>query len=190
MDPNLNVTELLHAAATGDRRAATDLLPMVYDELRRLATRRLAQERAGQTLQATALVHEAYLRLVGSGGHWPEFEGRAHFFGACAEAMRRILVDNARRKQRVKHGGERQRVELVEQDLAVDDFDDDLLAVDETLSRFAQLEPQAARVVEMHFFAGMSIDEVAIALGVSRATAYRQWSYARAWLHCEMCKEA
>ena len=176
-----DVSRLLDAAAAGDRRAATDLLPLVYDELRKLAGVRMTAESTGHTLQPTALVHEAYLRLVGptGGNRW---DSRGHFFAAAAEAMRRILVDAARRKRADKHGGERRRVELPDVPADPDPADDRLLALDEALSGLAAEDPAAARVVELRHFAGLSIEDAAAALGISRATAYRHWTYARAWL--------
>lgn len=176
-----DVTLLLDAAAAGDRKAAADLLPVVYDELRKLAAARMAAESPDHTLQPTALVHEAYLRLVGPGEeiHW---DSRGHFFAAAAEAMRRILVDAARRKRTHKHGGHRLRVELTDVPAGSEVVDDQLLALDAALARFAAEDPVAARVVELRHFAGMSIEEAATALGISRATAYRHWTYARAWL--------
>jgi RNA polymerase sigma factor (TIGR02999 family) len=178
------VTQILDAVAGGDQQAAAQLLPLVYTELRRLAALRLGQEPPGQTLQPTALVHEAYLRLVGDADErcW---NSRGHFFGAASEAMRRILVESARRKSRVKHGGEMQRVDL-DQDVPVRPPPEEILALDEALTRLAVEDPEAARVVQLHFFAGLSMEEVAQALDVSRATAYRQWSYARAWLRCAL----
>jgi RNA polymerase sigma factor (TIGR02999 family) len=172
------VTQLLDAAAGGDRQAAADLLPLVYAQLRMLAAQRLAQEKAGQTLQPTALVHEAYLRLVGN----QRFDGCGHFFAAAAEAMRRILVETARRKSRIKHGGDHQRVNLEDHDVPAPNRPDEILALDEALTRLAQEDPAAAQVVQLHFFAGLSIEEVAETIGVARATAYRHWNYARAWL--------
>jgi RNA polymerase sigma factor (TIGR02999 family) len=165
---------------------AADLLPLVYDELRRLAAREMAGERTGQTLNATALVHEAYLRLGGPEGQKQEWEGRAHFFGAAAQAMRRILVENARRKSRVKHGGELNRVSISEAEPAVVPTSEEVLALDEALTRFALEEPEAGRIVELRYFAGCSIDEAAGIVGVSRATANRHWAYARAWLRCAL----
>jgi len=179
------ITHILNALDQGDPHAARQLLPFVYDELRRLAAQKLAQEKVGQTLQPTALVHEAYLRLVGDADE-PRWDNRGHFFAAAAEAMRRILVENARRKQRARHGGDRQRVELSEQDLAVEGKGIDLLALDEALTGLAQEDPQAAEIVKLHFFAGLSLEQAARTQGISRATAYRQWSYARAWLRCAM----
>jgi RNA polymerase sigma factor (TIGR02999 family) len=177
------ITQILDALASGDRQAAAQLLPLVYAELRRLAAVMLAQEAPGQTLQPTALVHEAYLRLVGASGE-PRWNSRGHFFAAAAEAMRRILVESARRKSRVKHGGELQRVELDVQDVPVRPPPEEILALDDALTGLAAEDPDAARVVNLHFFAGLSIEEAAEALGVSRATAYRQWTYAKAWLRC------
>jgi len=175
----LDVTHLLAAAAAGDRQAAGDLLPLVYDELRKLAAIRMAAESPDQTLQPTALVHEAYLRLVGpaNGLRW---DGVGHFFAAAAEAMRRILVDAARRKRREKHGGRRERVELP--DIPVRDPDDRLLALDDALTRLAAEDPDAARVVELRQFAGLGHDAVAAALGISVYAARQKWTYARAWL--------
>jgi len=182
LDPMSDVTRLLDAAGAGDPQAAADLLPLVYSELRRLAAARLAAETPGQTLQPTALVHEAYLRLVGD----QRFDGRGHFFAAAAEAMRRILVDAARRKGRDKRGGDRRRLELDDYEATAGLPADEILALDEALTRLAADDPEAARVVQLHFFAGLSIEQTAESLGVSRATAYRQWSYARAWLRCAM----
>jgi RNA polymerase sigma factor (TIGR02999 family) len=173
-------TRILAAINQGDPHAASQLLPLVYDELRQLAAQKLALETPGQTLQPTALVHEAYLRLVGD----QQFQGRGHFFAAAAEAMRRILVDNARRKKAVKHGGELQRVDLEGQDVPVRPPPEEIVALDEALTRLTAEDPEAGQIVQLHFFAGLSIEEAAEALGVSRATAYRQWSFARAWLRC------
>jgi len=180
-----DVTRILLAIEQGDDQAAGQLMPLVYDELRRLAARRLAKEAPGQTLQATALVHEAYLRLVGA-DEAKKWDGRWHFFAAAAEAMRRILVENARRRGRRKRGGGRARVELLEGDLVVDDPPDELLAVDEALGRLAAEDPEAAELVKLRYFAGLSVEEAAEALGRSRATAYRHWAYARAWVRCEV----
>lgn len=175
-----DVTQLLNAIAQGDPHAASQLLPLVYEELRRLAARKLSQEQPGQTLSATALVHEAYLRLAGDAAR--DWDSRGHFFTAAAEAMRRILVESARRKQRRKHGGDRRRVPL-------DDFaalegtpSDDLLALNEALTQLAEEDPLKARLVELRFFAGLSVEDAARCLGISRATADRYWAYARAWL--------
>jgi RNA polymerase sigma factor (TIGR02999 family) len=176
-----DVTLLLDAAAAGDRKAAADLLPLVYDELRKLAAARLAAESANQTLQPTALVHEAYLRLIGPADEH-RWSNRGHFFAAAAEAMRRILVDSARRKRTAKHGGHRRRVELRDVPARSDAADEQLLALDAALTRLAAEDPVAARVVELRHFAGLSIEEAAATLGLSRATTYRHWTYARAWL--------
>lgn len=180
------VTQLLNAIGQGDPRASADLLPLVYEELRRLATQRLTQEKPGQTLQATALVHEAYLRLLGPAGTDQSWDHRGHFFAAAAEAMRRILVENARRKNRIRHGGELQRVELNDCDVATQTSDDRVLAIDEALDRLSAEEPKAAQLVKLRFFAGFSIAEAAEIIGVSRTSAYELWSYARAWLRCEV----
>jgi RNA polymerase sigma factor (TIGR02999 family) len=176
-----DVSRLLDAAAAGDPRAAADLLPLVYDELRKLAAARMAAESPDQTLQPTALVHEAYLRLIGPADKF-RWDSRGHFFAAAAEAMRRILVDAARRKQTHKHGGQRRRVELPDVPARPEVVDEQLLALDQALTRLAAEDPVAARVVELRHFAGLSIEDAAAALGLSRATAYRHWTYARAWL--------
>ena len=176
-----DLTRLLDAAATGDPKAASELLPLVYDELRKLAAARMAAEKPGQTLQATALVHEAYVRLVG--GDQPQnWDGRGHFFAAAAEAMRRILVESARRKRAGKRGGDLGRAELPA-DLPAPERDFDLLAVNEALDLFAREEPQTAELVKLHFFAGLTLEEAAAVLGISPRTAYRNWGYARAWLY-------
>jgi RNA polymerase sigma factor (TIGR02999 family) len=179
--PMPDVTELLDAAAGGDPKAAAELLPLVYDELHKLAAARMAAEKPGQTLQATALVHEAFLRLVGEGAP-PGWNGRGHFFAAAAEAMRRILVETARRKGRLRHGGGRVRLGLEQLDPAGDQADDRLLAVDEALDGLAAEDPAAAEVVKLRFFAGLTAEEAAAALGISLRTANRHWAYARAWL--------
>jgi RNA polymerase sigma factor (TIGR02999 family) len=182
------VTRILAAINQGDPQAASQLLPLVYDELRKLAAQKLAHEKPGQTLQPTALVHEAYMRLVaspqGERQEEPSWDSRGHFFAAAAEAMRRILVESARRKKRVKHGGGRHRVDIDDRDVPVPTPPDEIIALDEALTRLAAEDPEAAKVVQLHFFAGQSIEEIAKVLGISRATAYRQWSYARAWLRC------
>ena len=178
------VTRILAAIEQGDPQAASQLLPLVYDELRQLAAHRLAHQTPGQTLQPTALVHEAYLRLVGGNAQGP-WEGSAHFYAACAEAMRHILVDNARRKQAVKHGGGRRRVPL-EEFHRVAESPEDLLDLDAALTRLAVEQPDKARLVQLRFFAGLSTAEAAGALGVSVATAERWWSFARAWLYREL----
>jgi RNA polymerase sigma factor (TIGR02999 family) len=181
------VTRILNAIEAGDPGAAAQLLPHVYDELRRLAAQRLALERPGQTLQATALVHEAYLRLVGDG---PGQRGdhRGHFFAAAAEAMQRILVDAARRKQAIRHGGGRRRVALHDHH-CITQSPDGLLALDEALTRFASEEPAKAELVKLRFFAGLSTPDAASALGISIATAERWWAFARAWLLSELQEE-
>jgi RNA polymerase sigma factor (TIGR02999 family) len=176
-----DVTRILSAIDQGDPHAAAQLLPLVYDELRRLAAQHLAGEQPGQTLQATALVHEAYLRLLGNGPA-PHWNSRGHFFAAAAQAMRHILVDNARRKRRPKHGGGRRRVALDAALPAPPDDADGLLALDDALSRLAAEDPEAARIVHLRYYAGLSVEEAAQALGISRAAAYRQWTFARAWL--------
>ena len=178
------VTRILSAIEQGDPSASEQLLPLVYDELRKLAAASMAREPAGQTLQPTALVHEAYLRLVG--GEDREWDSRGHFFAAAAEAMRRIVVESARRKKRAKHGGGRQRVEIELTDLPTRQLPDDLIALDEALGRLEQLDPVKARLVTLRYFAGMTIEQAAGALNISRVTAHRYWTFARAWLHQEM----
>jgi len=204
------VTRILSAIEQGDPHAAEQLLPLVYDELRKLAAQKLAQEKPGQTLEATALVHEAYLRLVASlprdvaspprdvaspprdvasppreRGEAPRWDSRGHFFGAAAEAMRRILVENARRKKRSKHGGDRQRVDL-DSRISFDPEPNDLVALDAALSRLAIEDAPAAELVKLHFFAGLAIEKAGELLGLSRASAYRLWAYARAWLRADI----
>lgn len=180
------VTQLLNDIDAGNPKAAEELLPLVYEELRRLAAWRLGNERAGQTLQATALVHEAYLRLVGKeDARW---EGRRHFFGAAAEAMRRILVDNARRKKRLKHGGLLERVDVEDVDIASPIPDDELLAVDDALDRLTVADPRAAELVKLCFFIGLTQEQAATELGISISTAERTWAFARAWLFREIQK--
>ena len=185
-----DVTQILSHIERGDPAAAEQLLVLVYNELRRLAAKKLSREKPGQTLDATGLVHEAYLRLFGGNGkgegephHW---DSRGHFFAAAAEAMRRILIENARRKKRVKHGGDRQRVELLDQGLAIRDSPDELLALDAALTNLALEDPAATQLVKLRVFTGLSIEQAAEVLGYSRATAYRHWNYARAWLRCEV----
>ncbi len=176
------VTKLLTALQAGDRQAASQLLPLVYDELRRLATHRMSSERASHTLQPTALVHEAYLRLVGP-QNAPSWDGRAPFFAAAAEAMRRILIDNARRRRREKRGGARLQMELHdEHSIAEETQAEDLISLDEALTQLEKEDMQLAKLVELRYFVGMTIDETAQVLGVSPRTIKRNWAYARAWL--------
>ena len=173
-----DVTRLLEAAHNGDRQAAAELLPLVYDELRKLAAARLAREKPGQTLTATALVHEAYLRLAGD----QKFDGRGHFFAAAAEAIRRILVEQARRRQTARHGGQNQRQHVDPDKLAAPAPDEELLALHEALDTFAAEHPQKAELVKLRYFAGLTADQAAEVLGISPSTADRHWTYARAWL--------
>ena len=175
------VTRVLNAIERGETRAAGRLLPLVYEELRRLAAQRMASEPPGQTLTATALVHEAYVRLVDVPGQ-QTWDSRGHFFAAAAEAMRRILVENARRKKRRKHGGELRRVDLQDADITFAGPSKDILAIDEALDQFAAEEPEKVLLVKLRYFAGLSEQEAADALGISRATAARHWAYAKAWL--------
>src|SRR5688500_6204617 len=182
-----DVTQILAAIDAGDPSAAAELLPLVYDELRKLAAARLAAEKPGQTLQPTALVHEAYLRLVG--GEQPQdWNGRGHFFGAAAEAMRRILVESARRKGRRRHGGDRPRVELDEAVSLAAEPGDDLLDLDDALTRLEAADPTAARLVKLRYFAGLGMAEAAAALGLPLRSAERNWTYARTWLHRELSR--
>ena len=178
------VTRLLSAIEQGDPRAGEQLLPLVYEELRQLASRRLSREKPGQTLQATALVHEAYLRLV-DGEKAQPWNSRRHFFAAAAEAMRRILVESARRKQAVRHGGGRERLDL-DEDLSLPEPRQDLLALDEALARLAEKQPLKAELVKLRFFAGLTMPEAARALDISLATAERYWTFARSWLYAEL----
>jgi len=180
-----DASRILKAVEQGDPQAAGQLLPLVYDELRRLAAQRLAQEQPGLTLDATSLVHEAYLRLVGGDPDKP-WNGRGHFFAAAAEAMRRILIEKARRKRRERHGGDRKRLPLDEANLAEDAADDRLLAVDEALDRLTKEEEKVAEVVKLRYFGGLTIEETAEVLGISVRTANRHWAYARAWLYQEL----
>jgi RNA polymerase sigma factor (TIGR02999 family) len=184
-----DVTRILSAIDQGDPTAAELLLPLVYGELRKLAAQRLAQEKPGQTLQATALVHEAYLRLVGAPGASDGWNSRGHFFAAAAEAMRRILVENARRKQGRKHGAGRRRVNLDEAAAVAAQPDDQLLALNDALDQLAWEDPRKARLVELRYFAGLSVQEAADVLGISRATADRYWAYARVWLYSALAAE-
>ncbi len=182
------VTRILDAIGQGDAGAAAQLLPLVYDELRRLAAQRMAREKPGQTLQPTALVHEAYLRLVGHGEerHW---DNRGHFFVAAAEAMRRILVENARRKRSLKRGGDRQRLDLNLEQPAEGERSAPLLALDEALDRLEARDADKAQLVKLRYFAGMTVEQAAETLGISVTTANRWWSYARAWLHEEIRRD-
>jgi RNA polymerase sigma factor (TIGR02999 family) len=175
------VTRILTAIEQGDPSAADQLLPLVYDELRKLAAKKLAHETPGQTLDATALVHEAYMRLVVA-EKVKRWNSRGHFFRAAAQAMRHILVDNARRKRRAKHGGGRQRIELSKSVSARPTTAEHVLALDQALSRLANQDPEAAAIVQLRYFAGQSVDEAARTVGISRASAYRHWTFARAWL--------
>jgi len=176
----VDVTDMLQAIERGEAQTSAELLPLVYEELRRLAAHKLSQERPGQTLQATSLVHEAWLRIVGTESR--EWDGKTHFFAAAAEAMRRILVENARRKQRLKHGGGYQRVEADAVELACPLPDDDLLALDEALTQLAKVDAAAADLVNLRFFTGLTQADAAAQLGISRSTADRAWVFARAWL--------
>jgi RNA polymerase sigma factor (TIGR02999 family) len=180
-----DVTRILSAIEQGDPHATEQLLPLVYDELRKLAARRLAQEKPGQTLDATGLVHEAYLRLVGLERD-QSWNNRGHFFAAAAEAMRRILVESARRKKRSKHGGDSKRVEIELASLPTRMTSDELLALDEALEKLRQEDAIKAQLVTLRYFGGMTIEQASEALGISRVTAHRYWTYARAWLHARM----
>jgi RNA polymerase sigma factor (TIGR02999 family) len=179
-----DVTRILNAIERGDAKATEELLPLVYEELRILAAQKLSHEPPGQTLQATALVHEAYLRLVSDEPR--NWENRGHFFAAAAEAMRRILVENARRRNRLKRGDGRHRIELKDAEIAVDGAGDDLLALDEALTKLAQEDPAKADLVKLRYFAGLTLDQAAQAMNISRATASRHWSFAQAWLFHEI----
>src|SRR2546425_2340308 len=181
-----DVTRILDAIQQGDANATEQLLPLVYEELRKLAAHKMANEVPGQTLQPTALVHEAYLRLVGAKDR--QWNSRGHFFAAAAEAMRRILVENARRKQRVKHGGELQRVDMTTLDVAILSDDGHLLAVDEALEKLAAIDPLGAQLIKLRFFAGLPNVEAARLLEIPERTAKRTWAYARAWLYEELKK--
>jgi RNA polymerase sigma factor (TIGR02999 family) len=190
MTPMSDVTQLLDAIGQGDRQASAELLPLVYEELRRLAAEKMAQERPGQTLQATALVHEAYLRLVGN-GMGPQWDNRWHFFAAAAEAMRRIILNGARDRQRLKRGGNRKRIELQEVDWAAcDESVDEVVAVAEALDELEREDTIAAQVVKLRFFAGMKQREVAAALGISLRTVEREWAFAQAWLYDRLQRDA
>jgi RNA polymerase sigma factor (TIGR02999 family) len=183
------VTRILSAIEQGDLHAAGQLLPLVYDELRQLAATMLAREKPGQTLQATALVHEAYLRLIGAEDR-PCWVGRGHFFAACAEAMRRILIDQARHRQSLRQGGGRKREPLEPAEIAAPEPSLDVLAVNDALERFEQVDPLKAGLIKLRYFAGLTIPQAADALGISSTTADRYWAYARAWLHAELKKGA
>ena len=179
-----DVTRILEAVQQGDPKAAEELLPLVYEELRKLAAHKMAQQPPGQTLQATALVHDAWLKLVGSGKQ--NWDSRRHFFSAAAEAMRHILIDRARRKNRVRHGKGLTRVNLENVDLATSADDETLLRIDEALTKFAAEDPVKAQLVRLRYFVGLSIPEAAAAMGMSESTAKRAWAYARAWLYDEL----
>ena len=182
-----DMTHTLDAACAGDRQTAEDLIPLVYDELRKLAAWRLGRETEAQTLQATALVHEAYLKLAPGEQQW---DSRMHFFAAAAEAMRRILIDRARHRKATRHGGAWQRTELAEDIIAAPAAkDDEILAINEVLDRFARIEPRKAEVVKLRYFVGLTIEETAAALGISTPTAKRDWIYARAWLFRELQRD-
>ena len=181
-----DVTRILNAIEQGDAKAADELLPLVYEELRRLAARKMSQELPGQTLQATALVHEAYIRLVGEEDQ--RWSGRTHFFAAAAEAMRRILIENARRKQRYRHGGGYQRVDLNDADITIDDPSTNVIALEEALIKLAEEDKTVAELVKLRYFAGLTLEQAANILGVSRRTADRYWVYGRAWLYQEITK--
>ncbi len=182
------VTVILNRAQRGDPQAAEELLPLVYDELRRVAAARMANGSPGHTLQPTALVHEAWLRLVGKDAE-AQFQNRTHFFAAAAEAMRHILIDRARRKRALRHGGGQQRVDADELEIAAPAADDELLAVNDALERLAQADPAKAELVKLRYFVGMTIEEAAAALGISEPTAKRRWSLAKAWLFNELRAE-
>ena len=184
-----DVTRILSAIEQGDPQAAEQLLPFVYDELRKLAALKLTQEKQGQTLQATALVHEAYLRLVDA-AKIQRWDSRGHFFAAAAEAMRRILINRARGKKRAKRGGECHRVDLDHIEIALDTNDEELIALDDALSELAVEDPNAARLVNLRFFAGLTLRDAAVSLGLSQRTAERQWAYARAWLYARLSQDA
>ena len=181
-----NVTQILNRIESGDPQAANQLLPLVYEELRKLAASRMSRESAGQTLQPTALVHEAFMRLVGNDAG-QEWDNRGHFFAAAAEAMRRILIDNARRRNSLKQGGDKARHDIRDDDAVLNPDDSEtLLALDEALTRLAAADPELARMVKLRYFTGLTIEETAKVLGVSPRTTKRNWAYARAWLKREM----
>jgi RNA polymerase sigma factor (TIGR02999 family) len=175
-----DVTQILHSIKAGNAQAADELLPLVYEELRKLAASKMAHESPNQTLQPTALVHEAWLRLTGKEN--VKWDGRAHFFGAAAEAMRRILIDNARRKKAIRHGGDQQRVDIADVEITAITKNDELLAVNDALEKFAAVDRQKAELVKLRYFGGLTVEEAAEVLGISAPTAKRWWAYARAWL--------
>ncbi len=181
-----DVTHILNAIEQGDAKAADELLPLVYEELRRLAAQKMSREKPGQTLQATALVHEAYLRLVASEAQ--DWKSRTHFFSAAAEAMRRILIENARRKQRIKHGGGQQRIEIEQTELAIQEPSEDVIALDEALTKLAQKDPIATELIKLRYFTGLTLDHAGKILRIPPRTADRYWAYARAWLYREIIK--
>jgi RNA polymerase sigma factor (TIGR02999 family) len=181
-----DITRILSQVEAGDPSAASQLLPLVYDELRKLAAAKLAQEKPGQTLQATALVHEAYLRLVGDGEREQSWESRGHFFAAAAQSMRRILVESARRKNRLKHGGDQVRLELFDAEVAAPEPREDLLALDAALNKLAASDREAADLVQLRYFAGLTLADAAELLNIPQRSADRRWAYARAWLHREL----
>jgi RNA polymerase sigma factor (TIGR02999 family) len=185
--PDLQITHLVSRAGEGDPRAAEELLPLVYEDLRRLARARLEREQPGQTLQPTALVHEAYLRLVGN--HDPGWNSRGHFFAAAAIAMRRILVEQARRKASIRHGGGQQRVELDDADLRIAPPDDDVVAIDKALARLESTDPRKGQIVNLRYFAGFTARQVADVLGVSISTIEREWRYCRRWLFTQLVEQ-
>jgi RNA polymerase sigma factor (TIGR02999 family) len=180
-----DVTRILNAIEHGDDQAAEELLPLVYEELRKLAAHKMSNESPGQTLQPTALVHEAWLRLVGQDGQ-AQFRNRGHFFGAAAEAMRRILIDRARRKAAQRHGGGQQRVDIQEIEIAAEVKDDELLALNDALDRLAARDKAKAELVKLRYFVGLTIEEAAKMLSISETTAKRHWTFARAWLYAEI----
>ena len=182
-----DVTRILNAIEQGDERATDKLLPLVYDELRLLAAQKLSQEKPGQTLQATALVHEAYLRLVD--GQNQSWNSRGHFFQAAAEAMRRILVESARKKGRLKRGGNRERVSFDDLDLAIGEFPEDVVALDEALTKLAKEKPLMVKAIELRYFTGLTLEQIAKILGVSERTVSSYWTYAKAWLYREITEE-
>ena len=185
LPPMSEVSRILSAVEQGDPHAAAELLPLVYKELRELAAAKLAQEKPGQTLEATALVHEAYVRLVDV-DKAQEWDSRGHFFAAAAEAMRRILIDHARAKGSAKRGGRLTKLDIDAVDLATKATAEELLAIDDALAKLSREDPSSAKLVELRYFAGLTVDEAGKALGMSTATAYRHWNYARAWLHGEL----